>query len=384
MFDKLSANFPISPGKYPHILPILPLRGVVVYPQTAVPLTVGQPRSIKLVDDVVGGDKLVGLVAAVNPELETPGPKELFRVGTVAIVHRLLRAPDGTLRLLVQGMERFRLREFVEVEPYLKAKIGLSPELVEEGLEIDVLARKARDQFQLITQMIPSFPEELAGSITSLEDPLQTAYTIANFQRMDIKDSQEILEIDSVSEKLTKLIKLLVREAEVIRKTAEQPGDAASERIFISYRRSDSADITGRIYDRLADKFGKYSIFRDVDSIPLGVDFKKRLDAKVAECKVLLAVIGNIWVDARDESGRRRLDDPSDFVRIEIESALARDIPVIPLLVSNAKMPRKEDLPSKLRKLVLRNGISIRPDPDFHRDMDRLISSLEEHIQKGD
>src|SRR5512134_2950947 len=203
-------------AKYPEVLPILPLRGVVVYPQTAVPLTVGQPRSIKLVDEVVGGDKLVGLVAATDPELESPGPNDLYRVGTVAIVHRLLRAPDGTLRLLVQGMDRFRLGEFVAEEPYLRAKIELAPELVEEGLEIDALARNARDQFQQITQMIPSFPEELAGSITSVEDPLQTAYTIANFQRMELADAQEILEINSVAEKLKKLIGLLVREAEVL------------------------------------------------------------------------------------------------------------------------------------------------------------------------
>ena len=202
--------------KYPDVLPILPLRGVVVYPQTAVPLTVGQPRSIKLVDDVVSGDKLVGLVASINPELESPGPNDLYRVGTIAVVHRLLRAPDGTIRLLVQGMDRFRLGEFVAEEPYLKARIELAPELVEEGLEIDALARNARDQFQQITQMIPSFPEELAGSITSVEDPLQTAYTIANFQRMDIKDSQEILSLDSVADKLKKLIGLLVREAEVL------------------------------------------------------------------------------------------------------------------------------------------------------------------------
>ena len=203
-------------GKYPEILPILPLRGVVVYPTTAVPLTVGQPRSIKLVDDVVAGDKLVGLVAARNPELESPNPGDLFRVGTIATVHRLLRAPDGTIRLLVQGMDRFRLGEFVEEEPYLKAYVELAPENAEEGLEIDALARNARDQFQQITQMIPSFPEELAGSITSVEDPLQTAYTIANFQRMDLKDAQEILDIDSVAEKLKKLIGLLVREAEVL------------------------------------------------------------------------------------------------------------------------------------------------------------------------
>ena len=220
---------PTPATKYPDVLPILPLRGVVVYPQTAVPLTVGQPRSIKLVDDVVGGDKLVGLVAAVNPELESPGPNDLYRVGTVALVHRLLRAPDGTLRLLVQGMDRFRLGEFVAEEPYLKAKIDLAPELVEEGLEIDALARNARDQFQQITQMIPSFPEELAGSITSVEDPLQTAYTIANFQRMDIKDSQEILEIDSVAEKLKKLIGLLVREAEVLQLGQKIQNEARGE-----------------------------------------------------------------------------------------------------------------------------------------------------------
>src|SRR5574338_95900 len=216
-------------AKYPEILPILPLRGVVVYPQTAVPLTVGQPRSIKLVDDVVGGDKLVGLVASVNPELESPGPNDLYRVGTVAIVHRLLRAPDGPVRLLVQGMHRFRLGEFVSEEPYLKARIELAPEVIEEGIEIDALARNARDQFQQITQMIPSFPEELAGSITSVEDPLQTAYTIANFQRMDIKDSQEILEIDSVAEKLKKLIGLLVREAEVLQLGQKIQNEARGE-----------------------------------------------------------------------------------------------------------------------------------------------------------
>ena len=202
--------------KYPDVLPILPLRGVVVYPQTAVPLTVGQPRSIRLVDDVVGADKLVGLVAAVDPELESPGPNDLYKVGVIATVHRLLRAPDGTIRLLVQGMDRFRLGDFVEEEPYLKAKIELAPEKVEEGLEIDALARNARDQFQQITQMIPSFPEELVNSITTLEDPLQTVYTIANFQRMELKDAQEILEIDSAGDKLRKLIGLLVREAEVL------------------------------------------------------------------------------------------------------------------------------------------------------------------------
>jgi len=201
---------------YPDVLPILPLRGVVVYPQTAVPLTVGQPRSIKLVDEVVAADKLVGLVAATNPELEMPGPTDLYRVGTIATVHRLLKAPDGTIRLLVQGIERFRLGEFIAEEPYLKAKIHLAPEMVEEGLEVDAMARNARDQFEQIAQLLPSLPEELISSVLSLEDPMQTVYTIANFQRIDLADAQQILELDSVTEKLRKLVSLLVRELEVL------------------------------------------------------------------------------------------------------------------------------------------------------------------------
>ena len=109
--EELQADDPI-----PDVLPILPLRGLVVYPETAVPLTIGQPRSIRLVDEVVAGDnRLIGLIASREPELETPGPDDLFSVGTVATVHRMLRAPDGTIRLLVQGIARFKVMEFVEI-----------------------------------------------------------------------------------------------------------------------------------------------------------------------------------------------------------------------------------------------------------------------------
>jgi hypothetical protein len=161
----------------------------------------------------------------------------------------------------------------------------------------------------------------------------------------------------------------------------QSPNTKTSGPIFISYRRSDSDDIAGRIYDRLINKFGANPIFKDVDSIPLGFDFKEYLDRKVSECNVLLAIIGDRWLDARDTIGKKRLEDPADFVRIEIESALERGIPVIPLLVRGAQMPLEENLPLSLRKLVYRNGIQIRPDPDFHRDMDRLISALEKYIQ---
>jgi hypothetical protein len=158
--------------------------------------------------------------------------------------------------------------------------------------------------------------------------------------------------------------------------------DAKLGQIFISYRRSDSADIAGRIYDRLVGMFGKEPIFKDVDSIPLGIDFKEYLDQKVGECDVLLAIIGDRWIDASDITGASRLYDPTDFVRIEIQSALERGIPVIPLLVRGAQMPVEESLPTSLRKLTFRNGILIRSDPDFHRDMDRLIAALEKYVKK--
>ena len=111
----------------PEELPILPLRGLVVYPQTAIPFTVGQPRSMKLVDDVVAGSRLIGLVTAKNPELETPGPDDVYEVGTLASIHRLFRVPDGTIRLLVQGLARIKIDDYTSLDPYLRAKVHAIP-----------------------------------------------------------------------------------------------------------------------------------------------------------------------------------------------------------------------------------------------------------------
>ena len=215
--------------KIPEILPILPLRGLVVYPQTGVPLTIGQPRSIRLVDDVVTGDRFMGLVASKHPEIESPDPEHLYRVGTAGLIHRMFRAPDGTIRLLVQGLFRFRIIEFVATEPYLKARIEVIPEKQETGLEVEALARNVRDQFAHIAEMIPSMPRELVATVTSITDPLQTVYTIANLQRMDIEDAQEILELDSITEKLHKLVTLLTRESEVLELSQKIQKEARSE-----------------------------------------------------------------------------------------------------------------------------------------------------------
>lgn len=148
--------------------------------------------------------------------------------------------------------------------------------------------------------------------------------------------------------------------------------------VFISYRRDDSADITGRIYDRLIEHFSRDIVFKDVDSIPLGIDFRQHLEKVLSQCRVLIAVVGDEWMGS--EQGKRRIDDPRDHVRLELELALNRNIPVIPVLVRKATIPAEEALPSSLRSLAYRNGIQVRTDPDFHADVDRLIKGIEPHL----
>ena len=149
-------------------------------------------------------------------------------------------------------------------------------------------------------------------------------------------------------------------------------------KIFLSYRRDDSRHVSGRIYDRLVERFGKENVFKDVNTIPLGQDFRPVLEAAVGACGVTLAILGPRWLSIADEAGRRRLDDPNDFVRMEIEGSLARAIPVIPVLVDGATLPKTADLPPGLQALSFRQATLVRVDPDFHHDMDRLLEALAE------
>ena len=150
--------------------------------------------------------------------------------------------------------------------------------------------------------------------------------------------------------------------------------------IFVSYRHEDSRHQTDRLFDRLEDRFGAGQVFQDVDSIPLGLDFRKVLTERVAGCDLCVAVIGDAWLSIAGKSGTRRIDDPADFVRIEIEAALGRNIPVIPVLVGNASVPQVEELPESLRELAYRQGLHVRPDPDFRHDVERLIRGIEDVV----
>ena len=149
--------------------------------------------------------------------------------------------------------------------------------------------------------------------------------------------------------------------------------------IFISYRREDSIAYAGRLFDQLADRFGEERIFMDIDTMKVGLDFVEQIEKAVQSCHVLIAVIGKTWVNIQDEEGKRRLDNPEDFVRVEIQAALARNIPVIPLLVGGAGMPKASDLPKLIAKLARRHAMKM-SDERFRADATRLIEQISEYV----
>ncbi len=218
---------PSSP--LPDELPILPLRGVVVYPLTAVPLTVGQARSVQLIDDAVLNKKVIGLVASKDPSLEEPTPDQCYTVGTAAAVQRLLRLPDGTIRLLVLGLERIRITEYTATQPYLKAKVEPLVERTETTVEVEALRRNIGAMFSRLVELVPGIPDEIAAVAINIEDPRQLAYAIATYMRIDLTDAQEILELDDATSKLRKVVALLGKELEVLELGRKIQTEAHSE-----------------------------------------------------------------------------------------------------------------------------------------------------------
>jgi ATP-dependent Lon protease len=213
----------------PEELAILPLRGVVVYPLTFQALNVGQPRSIQLVDDATLSKQPIGLVVSRDADLEEPGPEDVYEIGVAATIHRMIKAPDGTIRLLVQGSERIRIEEWTGDEPYLRARVSVLPDEVEESLEVEALMRNATDLLRRLVSLVSQLPDELLMAAINLDDPRQLIYFIATNIRMDLPDAQAILEIDSVREKLLRLTSILTKELEVLELGRKIQTEAQSE-----------------------------------------------------------------------------------------------------------------------------------------------------------
>ncbi|MCX7719813.1 MAG: endopeptidase La [Dictyoglomus thermophilum] len=199
----------------PEVLPILPLRETVVYPQMLIPLIVGREKSIRLVEDALSGNKLIGMCMQKTP-VEDPTPDDIYRIGTVGIIVRSLRFPDNTLRLFVQGLQRIRVIEFLETEPYFKAKVEVIEEKVEKTVEIEGMMRNLLNLFQKMASLIPQFPEELLINAMNIQEPGRLADFIAFNTNLNINEKQEILETIDVKERLQKVTYYLTRELEIL------------------------------------------------------------------------------------------------------------------------------------------------------------------------
>ncbi|MEA2267034.1 MAG: ATP-dependent Lon protease, partial [Solirubrobacteraceae bacterium] len=200
----------------PAELPVLPLRDTVTYPDTLTPLAVAQDRSITLVNDVLGGNRMLVMVAGRDPDLEEPGPEQLYEVGVVGVVARMLKVPDGTLRILVQGAQRVRLTDWVGREPYLVARIEAAPDVVEETPSLLALTRNVQSTFSSIVEAVPYLPEELQIAIANVDDPSALSHLIAGSLRLKTEEKQALLEEVDVSKRLRRLSEILARELEVI------------------------------------------------------------------------------------------------------------------------------------------------------------------------
>jgi ATP-dependent Lon protease len=202
--------------EYPAALPVLPLKDTVVFPQSMSPLAIGQERSVRLIDDVVAGERLLALVTSRDASIETPGWDDIYDVGTVALVHKMIKVPDGTLRILVQGLDRVRLQARLDVDPYLLGEFVELPDLLADTPEVEALTRNVQGLFARIIGLAPYLPEELQLAAANVDDPSALCHLVASTLRtIKTEERQEILEEVDVEQRLRTVSAILNRELEV-------------------------------------------------------------------------------------------------------------------------------------------------------------------------
>jgi ATP-dependent Lon protease len=213
----------------PEALPILPMREMVTFPDTLTPLTVGQERSIRLVDDVLAGNRMLAMVSSRDSEKEQAGPEDLYEVGVAGVVARMLKVPDGTIRILVQATQRVRIGDFVQTEPYLVAKVDELPDVVEQSTELQALTNNVAGTFTEIIEQIPYLPEELQMAVANIDDPSALSHLIAGSLRIPVEEKQNLLEEVDVAKRLRLLSQILARELEVVRLGTQIQSQVQSE-----------------------------------------------------------------------------------------------------------------------------------------------------------
>ncbi len=200
----------------PERVGVLPLRDTVTFPDMLIPLNVGQSRSVELINDVLRGDRSVVMMASRNPEVETPGPDDLYSVGVIGVVARMIRVPDGTLRVLIQGEQRVRIERWVSEDPFLVAEVVEAPDVVRQSPELVALMRNVQQTFTDIVAEVPYLPEELQIMVANVDDPSALSHLIAGALRLKTEEKQELLEELDVGRRLRRLSEILARELEVV------------------------------------------------------------------------------------------------------------------------------------------------------------------------
>ena len=170
----------------PGELPLLPLKDTVVYPLTVYPLVIGKEKSIKLINEVTVGNKILGLTSQKRSDIEVASLDDIYRVGTMARILQMIKVPDGTLRVLVQGIERISVVDFVQQDPYIKARVKAQPDVPDTSVETEALMRGISETFQKLVSLTPNMPEELSAAAVNIDNPRQLAYLVATNIRLDL------------------------------------------------------------------------------------------------------------------------------------------------------------------------------------------------------
>ncbi len=215
MTELLDEQLDIEEVELPSRLPVLPLKDTVVFPDSVLPLAIGQERSVRLVDDVVARNRLLALVASRDREVDQPGWDDLYDVGTAAVVQKMIRVPDGSLRVLVQGIRRIRLLERIEEEPYLVGRFVEVPDVVNDSRQTRALTQNVQTLFGQLIALVPYLPEELQLAAANVDDPSALCHLVASTLRLATEEKQRLLELDDVEARLRELTVILNRELEV-------------------------------------------------------------------------------------------------------------------------------------------------------------------------
>jgi ATP-dependent Lon protease len=200
----------------PTELPILPLRGVVIFPSAIVPLLISRGSSLKLVEDCLKGDRILGLAAQKNAEDENPDPNALFSRGSAGRILKMLKYPDGSVRILVQGIQRIEIREYFQYDPYLRAKIALLPDSVQDTKDLGALQAHMVSQFSKFVSLVPYLPDELQGVVMNIKDPARVSDLVASQLNISSDEKQDLLNTLEVRARLEKLSAILNREIELV------------------------------------------------------------------------------------------------------------------------------------------------------------------------